>query len=72
VCISANKEKDIEAKLKFVINDWSSHDFKFAIFKARGELLLKGTSIVFYEHFCVIPCCMLVHRVTCHCVLYVS
>ncbi|VEL29321.1 unnamed protein product, partial [Protopolystoma xenopodis] len=42
VCISAVKEKDIEAKLKTVINDWSAQNFQFAAFKARGELLLKG------------------------------
>ena len=42
VCISAVKEKDIEAKLKQVINDWSAQDFQFSAFKTRGELLLKG------------------------------
>jgi hypothetical protein len=42
VCISASKEKDIEAKLKSVINDWSAQEFKYANFKSRGELLLKG------------------------------
>ncbi|KAI8792083.1 dynein heavy chain 5, axonemal [Biomphalaria glabrata] len=42
VCISAVKEKDIEAKLKQVINDWSAQNFQFGNFKSRGELLLKG------------------------------
>jgi len=42
VCISAVKEKDIEAKLNTVINDWSAQTLTFANFKTRGELLLKG------------------------------
>ncbi|XP_022920277.2 dynein axonemal heavy chain 8 [Onthophagus taurus] len=42
ICIGAVKEKDIEAKLKQVIIDWSVVDLEFAHFKARGELLLKG------------------------------
>ncbi|KAK1795394.1 hypothetical protein P4O66_010566 [Electrophorus voltai] len=43
VCISAVKEKDIEAKLKDVVAEWSSHQFTFTPFRNRGELLLKGS-----------------------------
>ncbi|KAJ8010647.1 hypothetical protein DPEC_G00077260 [Dallia pectoralis] len=43
VCISAVKEMDIEAKLKDVVAEWSSHVLTFASFRNRGELLLKGS-----------------------------
>ncbi|XP_039266995.2 dynein axonemal heavy chain 8-like [Styela clava] len=45
ICISATKEKDIEAKLKATIAEWEGHNFTFTAFKSRGELLLKSADI---------------------------
>jgi len=43
ICVASNKEQDIEAKLKTVISEWALINLSFGMFKARGELLLKGT-----------------------------
>nr|CDS18170.1 dynein heavy chain [Echinococcus granulosus] len=42
ICTSSVKERDIEAKLKSIINDWTAQEFQFSVFKNRGELLFKG------------------------------
>lgn len=42
ICVSAVKEKDIEAKLKQVMGDWTNRTLTFVQFKNRGELLLKA------------------------------
>ena len=33
ICISAVKEKDIEAKLKMVISEWNHEELTFSLFK---------------------------------------
>ncbi len=45
ICISAVREKDIEAKLAGVVADWTNQELKLAPFKTRGELLLKGDRV---------------------------
>ncbi|KAK2535705.1 hypothetical protein Q9233_003631 [Columba guinea] len=42
ICISATKEKDIEAKLSQIADTWGNQTLSFSQFKARGELMLKG------------------------------
>ncbi|VDK81498.1 unnamed protein product [Dibothriocephalus latus] len=45
ICISAVREKDIEAKLAVVMSDWTNQELKLGPFKTRGELLLKGDRV---------------------------
>ena len=41
ICISAVKEKDIEAKLKQVIADWSTQNLTFSNFKVSTKEYLQ-------------------------------
>ncbi|TPP56023.1 Dynein heavy chain 5 axonemal [Fasciola gigantica] len=45
ICVSAVREKDIEAKLNVVIADWANQELRLAPFKTRGDLLLKGDRV---------------------------
>ncbi|CAG7714181.1 unnamed protein product [Allacma fusca] len=42
ICLGATKEKDIEAKMKQIVQDFSIVQLSFSNFKNRGEMLLKG------------------------------
>ncbi|XP_041836758.1 dynein heavy chain 8, axonemal-like [Melanotaenia boesemani] len=46
ICISAVKEKDIEAKLTQVKEQWSGQTLNMMTFKNRGELMLKGAATI--------------------------
>ncbi|GBN37390.1 Dynein heavy chain 8, axonemal [Araneus ventricosus] len=43
ICIAAEKEREIEAKLNQIFADWAIENLYFSHFKNRGNLLLKGT-----------------------------
>ncbi|GIY16074.1 dynein heavy chain 8, axonemal [Caerostris darwini] len=43
ICIAAEKEREIEAKLNQIFAEWAVENLFFSNFKNRGELLLKGT-----------------------------
>lgn len=43
MCIAADKERDIEAKLQQIIAEWVTVNIKLVNYKGRGEVILKGT-----------------------------
>ncbi|XP_067136341.1 LOW QUALITY PROTEIN: dynein axonemal heavy chain 5-like [Centruroides vittatus] len=42
VCVSAQKERDVESKLRSVVDEWQNRRLEFSSFKNRGELVLRG------------------------------
>lgn len=44
-CVAAVKEADIELKLKQVVAEWEEKQFLFGVFKTRGNLVLKPSTI---------------------------
>ncbi|GAB1610879.1 dynein axonemal heavy chain 5 [Argonauta hians] len=65
ICISAVKEKDIEAKLKQVIQDWANQELAFSTFKNRGELLLKGLGKLVAN--CIVQNCIVANCTVANC-----
>lgn len=45
ICISAVKEAEIDAKLKAIIAQWTSAQFRLAKFKQRGEIILNISDV---------------------------
>ncbi|KAG5675719.1 hypothetical protein PVAND_005600 [Polypedilum vanderplanki] len=46
ICVGASKEQDIEIKLQTVIKDWKEINMPLALFKNRGELLIKAADLI--------------------------
>lgn len=45
ICVGAAKEQDIEVKLQTVIREWKDVEMPLAVFKNRGELLIKASDV---------------------------
>jgi dynein heavy chain, axonemal len=45
ICVGASKEQDIEVKLQTVIRDWKDINMPLALFKNRGEILIKASDV---------------------------
>jgi len=42
ICIGAMKEREIDGKMKQIVQEWAGVTLSFTNFKSRGEILLKG------------------------------